>query len=324
MTESAGDPEILARVMMRLWLLFVVAVLLCQASTIRANEEAEAAAIRREYEDWVRAYEQKDLARTMEIFAPDAISTFAGGTDNNLDAIRHSYEKTFAAAGSPRQWKPRDMEIRTSGDLAYALGDWQLLEVGADGAAKVRLTNRSIDILKREGNKWKIIRSFTIPQDGRAVKLTCEVKLRRVSPDAFTGAAQEVWQTLMRWKDSYNARDLNGTLAPYDPSIKGLYAGNPPDTFTSLRESYTRSFAATDRQRSIAFEDPEEILTSGNLAFIRDHWTSMTRTSEGETHRLSRGIEVWRKNDRGEWKLLHYLSYLVCKSEQPDRGNKSR
>ena len=27
---------------------------------------------------------------------------------------------------------------------------------------------------------------------------------------------------------------------------------------------------------------------------------------------MSRGIEIWRKNNSGEWKLLHYLSYLVC------------
>ena len=90
-----------------------------------------------------------------------------------------------------------------------------------------------------------------------------------------------------------------------------MYAGNQLDTFASLRESYTRSFAATDRQRSIDFK-PEEILASGNLAFVRDHWTSTIRTPAGESRRQSRGIEIWHRNDKGEWKLLHYLSYLVC------------
>lgn len=239
---------------MRLWLLFLVSVLLCQASTIGANEEAEAAAIRQEYEDWAHACEQKDLDRTMEIFAPEVISIFAGGTDNNLDAIRHSYENTFAAVGSPRQWKPRDMEIRTSGDLAYVLADWQLVEDGS-----VRRTNRSIDALRREGQTWKIIRELTIPQDARTVNPSCDVTLPNVSPPKFTGAARDVWQTLMRWRDAYNSRDLSGTLEPYDPSITGLYAGNPPDTLATLREAYTRSFAIPDRQRTIDFE-PEEIL----------------------------------------------------------------
>jgi len=191
------------------------------------------------------------------------------------------------------------------------LADWQLFEVAADGAANVGLTNRSIDVLKRHGTNWKIIRSFTIQKDGREVKSSCDMTLPKVSPDAFRNGAREVWQTLMRWRDSYNGRDLAGTLAPYDSSINGMYAGNQLDTFASLRESYTRSFAATDRQRSIDFK-PEEILASGNLAFVRDHWTSTIRTPAGESRRQSRGIEIWHRNDKGEWKLLHYLSYLVC------------
>lgn len=283
------------------------ALVLCGSTSIAAGAQDDSAAvIRREYLEWQRAYEEKDLARTMEVFAPDVISTFAGGKDNELGAIRQSYEKSFATTGPARQWKPVDLEIGASDDLAYALADWQLLEAGS-----VRLTNRSIDVLKRDGTKWKIIRSFTIPKDNRTVKQSCDVALPHVSPDTFAGGAAEVWRTLMRWRDSYNARDLTSTLAPYDPAITGLYAGNSPDTFASLRESYTRSFAVTDRQRTIEFE-PEEIVAAGNFAFVRDHWASTTRTPVGETRRLSRGTEFWRKSEGGEWKLVHYLSYLVC------------
>ncbi len=284
------------------------ALVFCGSTLIAADTDDDSAAvIRREYLQWQRAYEEKDLARTMEIFAPDVVSTFAGGKDNDFSAIRQSYEKSFATAGPARQWKPANMEVGASGDLAYALADWQLFEDGS-----LRLTNWSIDVLKRDGAKWKIIRSFTILKDNRTVKQSCDVAFPHVSPDTFTGGAAEVWRTLMRWRDSYNARDLSGTLAPYDPAITGLYAGNSPDTFASLRESYTRSFAATDRQRSIEFEQPEEIIASGNFAFVRDHWTSTVRTPVGETRRLSRGIEFWRKNESGEWKLVHYLSYLIC------------
>src|SRR5438552_993415 len=285
--------------------IFIV-IALCQRSVVAATGHDDVATIGQQYLEWQRAYEEKDLARTTEIFAPDVISTFAGGKDNELNAIRQSYEKSFATTGPPRQWKPLDLEISASDDLAYALADWQVLEDGS-----VRLTNRSIDVLKRDGTKWKIIRSFTIPKDNRTVKQSCDVALPHVSHDTFTGGAAEVWRTLMRWRNSYNGRDLAGTLAPYDPEITGLYAGNAADNFASLRESYARSFAAIDRQRSIDFE-PEEILASGNLAFVRDHWTSTTQTPAGRSRRQSRGIEIWHRNDKGEWKLLHYLSYLVC------------
>src|SRR5947199_7181281 len=195
-------------------------IVLCQRSVVATIGHDDVATIRQQYLEWQRAYEEKDLARTMEIFAPEVISTFAGGKDNELNAIRQSYEKSFATTESARQWKPLDLEISASDDLAYALANWQMLEDGS-----VRLTNRSIDVLKRDGTKWKIIRSFTIPKDNRTVKQSCAVALPHVSPDPFTGAAREVWQTLMRWKDSYNARDLSGKLTPYASSITVLDLG---------------------------------------------------------------------------------------------------
>jgi len=296
--------------MMRLSLLVALGVILGEGKLASAAQNDAAATIRQQYAGWLRAYEQKDLAGMMDIFAPGVVSTFAGARDNDFSAIQHSYEKSFAGAGAPRRWKPVDLEIDVSDNLAYALADWELVN-GANDAATVRLTNRSIDVLKQDGATWKIIRSFTIPKDGREVKSSCDITLPRVSPETFSGGGREVWQTLMRWRDSYNTRDLTGTLAPYESEITGLYAGNAPDNFNSLRDSYARSFAVTDRQRSIDFE-PEEILTSGELAFVRDHWTSTMRTPAGESRRLSRGMEIWHRNSRGEWKLVHYLSYLVC------------
>src|SRR5438445_5706172 len=127
----------------------VWSMVLGAASGQGSDADNAAATIRRQYADWLNAYEEKDLARTMEIFAPEVISTFAGGKDNELNAIRQSYEKSFATTEPARQWKPLDLEISASDDLAYALADWQMLEDGS-----VRLTNRSIDVLKRDGTKW--------------------------------------------------------------------------------------------------------------------------------------------------------------------------
>ena len=291
----------------------VAVVLVGIPPTARANSADATSAIREKYKEWLAAYDAKNLAGTINIFAEDAISTFAGAKDAGIEEIRASYEKSLAANGPKRTWNPVEMEIDGDGDLAYALADWQLIETQPDGSSSVRLTNRSVDILRREGETWKIVRSFTIPADKRPVKLSCEIRLPSISPGTFSGAAADVWQTLMRWRESYNRRDLAGTLAPYDPSITGLYAGNTPDDLAKLRDSYTRSFAQNDRQRSIDFE-PEEILTSSRFAFVRDHWTSTIKTPQGQTQRVSRGIELWQKNPAGEWKLRHYLSYLACET----------
>ena len=57
---------------------------------IQYNEPPQDDAVattRRQYADWQRAYEKKDLTRTMEISAPDAISTFGGAPDSDVIAI---------------------------------------------------------------------------------------------------------------------------------------------------------------------------------------------------------------------------------------------
>ena len=69
--------------MMRLSIFIAIASFLCEQNRAMATAQNDAAvAIRQQYTEWLRAYEQKDLAQTMEIFAPDAISTFAGAADN--------------------------------------------------------------------------------------------------------------------------------------------------------------------------------------------------------------------------------------------------
>ena len=143
------------------------------------------------------------------------------------------------------------------------------------------------------------------------MKETCETELPKLPPEQFTGDAQALWQTLMRWRAAYNTRDLAGTLHPYDLAITGLYAGLSADDYARLESAYRKSFAQTDRERCIDFE-PEEIITSPRLAFIRDHWTSTVIAAGVTTQRRSRGIEIWRKSGGGEWRLLHYLSYRVC------------
>src|SRR5438552_16949222 len=105
----------------------------------------------------------------MKTFAPEVISTFADAADNDVTKMRQSHEKSFAAEGPSRRLKPVDLEIGASGDLAYALADWELVN-DANGSANVRMTNRSIDVLKRDGTNWQIIRSFTIPGAGREVE----------------------------------------------------------------------------------------------------------------------------------------------------------
>src|SRR6266542_3989408 len=99
-TKRGETPDALLRSALAA-LIWLSAIMLPVSSP--AQNDA-AATIRQQYADWLRAYEQKDLAGTMAIFAPDAVSTFAGARDNDFTAIRQSYAKSLAAAGPSRKW----------------------------------------------------------------------------------------------------------------------------------------------------------------------------------------------------------------------------
>ena len=55
--------------MKKLSIFLVIA--LCQRSVVAAIEQDDVATIQQQYLEWQRAYEEKDLTRTMDIFAPD-------------------------------------------------------------------------------------------------------------------------------------------------------------------------------------------------------------------------------------------------------------
>ena len=174
-------------------------------------------------------------------------------------------------------------------------------------------SNRSIDVLRKDG-EWRIVRSFTIPNDGRQMKADCNTSLPRISLEDLKGEARKVWLALSSWQNAYNRRDLEGALAAYDPNILGLYAGGKPDTFKEMKSSYRATFGDRTRRRSVNLE-LEEIFTIGDLAVVRDHWTSKSESAAGAQARRSRGIEIWHRVPSGDWKLLRYLSYPLCESQ---------
>ena len=75
--------------------LAVIALCMCSSREAIADEDA-ATMIRGEYNDWVHAYKQKNLPRTMEIFASETISTFAGARDSDLNQPRAHAQRRCA------------------------------------------------------------------------------------------------------------------------------------------------------------------------------------------------------------------------------------
>ena len=131
------------------------------ASTCPVATEAE---VRAEFVRWTAAYEARDLAGTMAIFAPDVRFQFQGVPDFGRDQLEASYRAEFAQREGGR-WTPAWEGFLVSGDLAAAFSTWTNATVDAEGHGEAVMINRSVDVLRRGADcRWRIVRSLTYPR----------------------------------------------------------------------------------------------------------------------------------------------------------------
>ena len=132
------------------------------ATTPLNGDAASAAEVQGTFERWLGAYEKGDLDSTMRIFDPEVIFAFQGGPDQNYAQLRKGYVEDFAARAPGTVWAPKIEEIYADGKLAFVRSRWEL-RVTTGGNTVVKERNRSIDVLRRTADGWKIIRSLNYP-----------------------------------------------------------------------------------------------------------------------------------------------------------------
>ena len=123
------------------------------ATTPLNGDAASAAEVQGTFERWLGAYEKGD---------PEVIFAFQGGPDQNYAQLRKGYVEDFAARAPGTVWAPKIEEIYADGKLAFVRSRWEL-RVTTGGNTVVKERNRSIDVLRRTADGWKIIRSLNYP-----------------------------------------------------------------------------------------------------------------------------------------------------------------
>lgn len=98
------------------------------------------------------AYNGRDKARLMRLYAPNAVHTFMGETvSTGLDAISAAFDRGFAG---PNKLKGHTLSCLIAGDTAFLRVLWR--SIGADGA--VRGENISAEVLEKGADGlWRYI-----------------------------------------------------------------------------------------------------------------------------------------------------------------------
>ncbi len=117
---------------------------------------AEEQAIRARSAEWLAAAQAKDVAATMTVFAPDAITLFDGQIRRGAAEIQAGQEKELAEAPDLQvTWTTTAVTVAASGDLAWETGE---VAVDADGAGTKPATSGAFSTVWRKiDGAWRVV-----------------------------------------------------------------------------------------------------------------------------------------------------------------------
>jgi ketosteroid isomerase-like protein len=124
-----------------------------------------------------------------------------------------------------------------------------------------------------------------------------------------TDDVQAIKAALYRWQDAFNRGDHKTTLEIWATNDVVLsWPGRPDRTYRDIVASASKQ---DPNIQETSFVDIEEVLVSGDLAYVRDTWRhSITDKSSGKTTTLRlRSIEIWRKLPQQGWKITRSMLY---------------
>ena len=116
------------------------------------------------FQAWLHAYDAGDLPRIMAIFDRGVVFTYQDAKDQSYDDLRRSYGSDLKTRTPGTTWIPSVEEIYSDGRLAFVRSIWKLHGFSAAKQDQVKARNRSLDVSRKDGSGWRIIRAINYPE----------------------------------------------------------------------------------------------------------------------------------------------------------------
>jgi uncharacterized protein (TIGR02246 family) len=196
------------------------------------NIKAEEDAIRKLEADWTVLNQKRDIAKVMEMYAPDAIIMAPGQiVATGLETIRKQFESMFADTSilwDTFSWTSEKVEVSTSGDLAYIKGSNSMRMKTPNGI--IEEADKGVDIWRKIDGKWKAV--LTIWNSNKPPE---EMVAPIATVDLFTRLENE-WNNATFKKDAkaldllyakeYTFIDQTGKVYDKQQDISEVISGN--------------------------------------------------------------------------------------------------
>jgi uncharacterized protein (TIGR02246 family) len=125
-----------------------------------------------------------------------------------------------------------------------------------------------------------------------------------------TPAQAAIRSALTQWMADFNAGDAEKVCDLFARDVIAQYRGQPERGYDALCDLLKRSLR--DRSKSYTYSLAiKEILVEGDLGVVRLTWTLQVRGKDAgnETTSVEPGIDIFRRQAGGSWKISRYLAY---------------
>jgi len=118
--------------------------------------------------------------------------------------------------------------------------------------------------------------------------------------------AGDIRARLLQWTDDFNARRVEPVCDLFSKDLVSTVRGQGDADYATRCDILTRSL--NDAARTFHYEVViHEVIVSGDLAVVRLTWTLFVTPMNVTA--VEPGIDVFRKEADGAWRIVRYLSY---------------
>ena len=135
--------------------------------------------------------------------------------------------------------------------------------------------------------------------------------LRAAAEDSAEAAIRSA---LGQWTQDFNAGNAEKACTLFAQDLRYDFRGYPERDYRDICDRMQRSLG--DKSKTYSYDlDVREIIVSGDIAVVRLIWRlTVTLPSGQQVVSVETGMDVFRKEPDGAWKIIRYIAY-----EAPER-----
>jgi uncharacterized protein (TIGR02246 family) len=138
--------------------------------------------------------------------------------------------------------------------------------------------------------------------------LVIAVPVRAAAEDSAEAAIKSA---LGQWMQDFNAGNAEKACALFAPDLRYDFRGYPERDYRDICDRMQRSLG--DKSKTYSYDlDVREIIVSGDIAVVRLVWKlTVTLPNGRQVVSVEPGMDVFRKEPDGAWKIIRYIAYEV-------------